>query len=47
MDITETCGDASKARKDLGWAPTTGFDELVRIMVDAELAELDARGDAA
>ena len=47
VDITETRGDASKARKELGWAPKTGFDELVRIMVDAELAELDGRGDAA
>ena len=47
VDITETCGDASKARNELGWAPKTGFEELVRIMVDAELAELDGRGDAA
>jgi GDPmannose 4,6-dehydratase len=31
-------GDASKARKKLGWAPTTGFDELVKIMVDADIA---------
>jgi len=47
VDITETRGDASKARKELGWAPKTGFLELVRIMVDAELADLDAHGDAA
>jgi len=47
VDITETCGDASRARKELGWAPKTGFEELVRIMVDAELADLDAHGDAA
>ena len=47
VDITETCGDASKARRELGWAPKTGFEELVRIMVDAELADLDAHGDAA
>ena len=47
VDITETRGDSSKARKELGWAPKTGFEELVRIMVDAELAELDGRGDAA
>src|ERR1035437_5134088 len=46
VDITETCGDASKARKDLGWAPKVGFDELVRIMVDAELAEPGGGGDA-
>jgi GDPmannose 4,6-dehydratase len=47
VDIAETCGDASKARNELGWAPKTGFEELVRIMVDAELADLDAHGDAA
>jgi GDPmannose 4,6-dehydratase len=30
-------GDASKAKQQLGWAPKTSFDELVRIMVDADL----------
>jgi GDPmannose 4,6-dehydratase len=29
-------GDASKARRELGWEPTTRFDELVRIMVRAD-----------
>src|SRR5437588_630369 len=33
-------GDASKARKTLGWEPKTRFDELVRIMVDADMALL-------
>src|SRR5450759_3295403 len=47
IDITETRGDASKARKELGWVPKTGFEELVRIMVGAELTDLDGRGDAA
>jgi GDPmannose 4,6-dehydratase len=38
-------GDASKARKDLGWTPTTKFEELVRLMVqsDVRLAESEAR----
>lgn len=31
-------GDASKARSELGWAPKTTFRELVRLMVDADLA---------
>lgn len=31
-------GDPSKARAKLGWKPTTGFDELVKIMVDADIA---------
>jgi GDPmannose 4,6-dehydratase len=31
-------GDASKARQKLGWAPKLGFSELIRLMVDADLA---------
>ena len=30
-------GDASKAKQQLGWEPKVKFEELVRIMVDAEL----------
>ncbi len=47
VDISETRGDASKARRELGWAPKVSFDELVRLMVNAELAALDGHGDAA
>ncbi len=36
-------GDASKAKRVLGWQPRTGFKELVRLMVDADLTAL-ARG---
>jgi GDPmannose 4,6-dehydratase len=32
-------GDASKAKSVLGWTPRVGFDELVRMMVDHDLAE--------
>jgi GDPmannose 4,6-dehydratase len=32
-------GDASKAKKKLGWEPKTSFDELVKMMVEADLAE--------
>jgi GDPmannose 4,6-dehydratase len=31
-------GDAGKAKEKLGWVPTTSFDELVDVMVDADLA---------
>ncbi|MDI6703419.1 MAG: GDP-mannose 4,6-dehydratase [bacterium] len=34
-------GDASKARKILGWEPKVGFKELVKIMVDADIKELE------
>jgi GDPmannose 4,6-dehydratase len=30
-------GDASKAKRQLGWAPKTKFRDLVRLMVDADL----------
>lgn len=32
-------GDASKARKLLGWEPTVKFEDLVTMMVDADLEE--------
>jgi GDPmannose 4,6-dehydratase len=32
-------GDAAKARTALGWAPKVGFEELVTMMVDADLDE--------
>lgn len=31
-------GDPSKAKKKLGWEPSISFEELVKIMVEAELA---------
>lgn len=33
-------GDASKAKKVLGWTPKTTFSELVKMMVEAHLARL-------
>jgi GDPmannose 4,6-dehydratase len=30
-------GDASKAERELGWKPTTSFEQLTRMMVDADL----------
>ena len=33
-------GDATKAREELGWEPTVTFDELVKIMVDADVKQL-------
>jgi GDPmannose 4,6-dehydratase len=47
LDISETRGDSSKARRQLGWAPKTDFEELVRIMVDAELQALDKPAESA
>ena len=33
-------GDATKAKTRLGWTPKTKFDELARLMVDADLSSL-------
>jgi GDPmannose 4,6-dehydratase len=33
-------GDASKAKRELGWAPETSFEELVTMMVHADLKRL-------
>ncbi len=30
-------GDASKAERELGWKPKTNFEQLIRLMVDADL----------
>lgn len=37
-EVDALCGDASKARRVLGWKPETDFASLVREMVDAEMA---------
>ncbi len=39
VDILQ--GNFSKARKKLGWKPKTSFRELVRLMVDADIALLE------
>jgi GDPmannose 4,6-dehydratase len=39
-DIENVCGDASKARRVLGWQPRVTFGELVRMMADHDLERL-------
>jgi GDPmannose 4,6-dehydratase len=34
-------GDPGKAKRILGWSPTVGFEELVMMMVDADLRSLE------
>jgi len=43
-EVHDLCGDASKARRVLGWTPKTTFKQLVIEMVDAELAALKDAG---
>jgi len=39
-ELHHLVGDASKARETLGWQPTIGFEELVRLLVDAAVGRL-------
>lgn len=34
------CGDAGKARRELGWSPQVNFQQLIEMMVDAEMKAL-------
>lgn len=42
-EVDYLCADASKARRVLGWEPSVTFDELVRIMVEADMKAVEAR----
>jgi GDPmannose 4,6-dehydratase len=37
-EVDRLIGDPTKARDELGWQPTVTFEELVQLMVDADLA---------
>ena len=39
-EVDMLVGDATKARKVLGWKPTVTFEALIRMMVDADLENL-------
>jgi GDPmannose 4,6-dehydratase len=36
-EVEHLVGDYSKAKEKLGWEPRTSFDELIRLMVDADV----------
>jgi GDPmannose 4,6-dehydratase len=36
-EVDQLVGDASRARRVLGWEPRTSFEEMVRLMVDSDL----------
>jgi GDPmannose 4,6-dehydratase len=36
-EVNRLCGDCTKARTVLGWQPTVSFEQLVAMMVDADL----------
>ncbi len=39
-EVDRLQGDASKARERLGWKPRVGFKQLVKMMVDADMARV-------
>jgi len=41
-EVEHLIGDYSKARDQLGWEPKTTFEELIRLMVDADLELLSS-----
>jgi GDPmannose 4,6-dehydratase len=41
-EVDHLVGDASKARRELGWEPQVSFRELVELMVDADVERLAA-----
>jgi GDPmannose 4,6-dehydratase len=43
-EVNNLLANPGKARERLGWRHTVGFEELVRIMVDAEMQALQAAG---
>jgi GDPmannose 4,6-dehydratase len=39
-EVDHLCGDATKAREKLGWQPEVGFEELIKMMVEADLVQV-------
>jgi GDPmannose 4,6-dehydratase len=42
-EVDHLIGDRSKAGRELGWEPNTSFEELIRLMVDADYELLSGR----
>ena len=42
-DVEHLVGDPGKAKRVLGWEPKVGFEELVSMMVDADMERLSAQ----
>lgn len=39
-ELHSLCGDSSKARNKLGWKPKTRFDDMIRMMTEADVKRL-------
>jgi GDPmannose 4,6-dehydratase len=40
VEVSQLCGDASKARRELRWNPKVSFKEIVEVMVREDLEKL-------
>src|SRR6201995_3894530 len=45
-EVDHLIGDPSKAKQDMGWEPTVSFEQLMRMMVDADHELLSGRSSA-
>lgn len=39
-EVDSLCGNATKAKEKLGWEPRVGFEQLIKIMVEADLESI-------
>ncbi|HEY6360064.1 MAG TPA: GDP-mannose 4,6-dehydratase [Vicinamibacterales bacterium] len=46
-EVDHLVGDASKGRRHLGWEPSVGFEQLIAMMVDADIARLSSAPERA
>jgi GDPmannose 4,6-dehydratase len=44
-DVEELTADASKARRELGWEPSMGFEDLIALMVESDLEAESRKAD--
>jgi GDPmannose 4,6-dehydratase len=42
-EVDSLLGDPGKVQRELGWEPSVRFEELVKIMVEADIADLQSR----
>ena len=43
VDVARMYGDSSRAQLELGWQPKTSFEDMIKIMVDADLKRLQSK----
>ncbi len=46
-EVDRLCADPAKAKDELGWEPKIGFEELIAMMVDADMELLASSGGSA